>query len=118
MDKSKFLASDKPVAREVTFTDGTVDTLHFKQVTAGDMRRWRMAEASGDEDRIVFGMQRLVAASLCDEKGKLALSEREAYGLTLQGLNDLFPHVMAVAGMDEGAKKASPSAEETGSAAS
>ena len=80
-----------PVAREVKFSDGTTETVHFRQVSAGQMRRWRAAEASGNEDETCFAMQRLVAASLCDADGKLVLSEAESQNLTANGLTDLFP---------------------------
>lgn len=111
IDKSKFLAGDKPVARDVTFTDGTVETLNFLPLDAGHMRRWRSAEASEDEEVRSYGMQRMVQASLCDENGKLVLTEKEALRLSAQGLTDLFPHVLAVSGMGASEKKASPSAE-------
>ncbi|WP_288496695.1 phage tail assembly chaperone family protein, TAC [uncultured Stenotrophomonas sp.] len=118
MDKSKILTSNAPVAREVKFSDGTTETVHFRQVSAGQMRRWRAAEASGNEDETCFAMQRLVAASLCDADGKLVLSEVESQNLTANGLTDLFPHVMAVAGIGEDAKKSSPSVDASTSAAS
>ncbi|MFI3487939.1 hypothetical protein, partial [Klebsiella pneumoniae] len=35
MDKSKILTSNAPVAREVKFSDGTTETVHFRQVSAG-----------------------------------------------------------------------------------
>ena len=116
--KSKILASDVPVERLVKFRDGTEETLYFKQPTAGDFRRWREAERSGDDGKHVFAQQSLVAASLCDERGKLVLTAIESQRLTLQGLNDLMPHVLAVAGVGDDAKKESPSAELIGSATS
>lgn len=118
MDKRKILTSNAPAPREVTFTDGTTETVHFKQVSAGQMRRWRAAEQSGDDDDKFFAMQRLVAASLCDADGRLVLTEAEAQNLTHNGLADLFPHVMAVAGLGEDAKKSSPSVDASTSAAS
>ncbi|MGV6491389.1 hypothetical protein ACTUVK_000552 [Stenotrophomonas rhizophila] len=118
MDKNKILTSGAPVAREVEFSDGSVETVHFKQVSAGQMRRWRAAEGSGDDNLQFFAMQRLVAESLCDADGKLVLTEAESQNLTPNGLTDLFPHVMAVAGIGEDAKKSLPSADASTSAAS
>lgn len=118
MDKTRILTSNAPIPREVTFSDGTTETVHFKQVSAGQMRRWRAAEGSGDDNAQFFAMQRLVAESLCDADGKLVLTEAESQNLTPNGLTDLFPHVMAVAGIGEDAKKSLPSAAESTSAAS
>lgn len=115
MDKSKILAGEAPVERNVTFHDGTESVLHFKQPTAADFRRWQLAEQSDDNDAKVYAQQRLVAASLCDENGKLALTQAEALRLTLHGLKALFPHVLVVAGIDDAAKKDSPSADTNGS---
>lgn len=118
MDKSKILTSNAPVAREVKFSDGTTETVHFRQVSAGQMRRWRAAEQSGDDEIRAFAMQRLVAASLCDAEGKLVLTDAESQNLTPNGLTDIFPHVMAVSGVGDDAKKSSPSADASTSAAS
>lgn len=118
MDKTKILISGAPVAREVKFTDGSTEIVHFRQVSAGQMRRWRAAESDGDDKVRFFAMQRLIAASLCDADGNLVLTEEESQNLTPNGLTDLFPHVMAVAGIGEDAKKSLPSAAENTSAAS
>ncbi|WP_426805392.1 phage tail assembly chaperone family protein, TAC [Stenotrophomonas sp. SrG] len=118
MDKSRILTNDAPVAREVKFSDGTTETVYFKQVNAGQMRRWRAAEQSDAEEVKYFAMQRLVAASICDARGKLVLTEAESENLTPAGLTDLFPHVIAVAGIGDDAKKSSPSADASTSAAS
>lgn len=118
MDKSKILTSSAPVPRDVTFSDGTTETVHFLQVSAGQMRLWRAAENDPDEHVKCFAMQRLIAASLCDAKGKLVITEEESKNLTPNGLADLFSHVMAVAGIGDDAKKSSPSADASTSAAS
>lgn len=118
MDKSKILTSSKPTPREVEFSDGSKETVHFRQVSAGEMRRWRAAEAQDDSDAKFFAMQRLVAESLCDADGKLVLTPAESKNLTHTGLTDLFPHVMAVAGVGVDAKKSSPSVDASTSAAS
>jgi len=105
MDKSKILTSNAPVPREVKFSDGTIEKVHFRQVSAGHMRRWRAAEASDNGEVKYFAMQKLVAASLCDADGNLVLTEAESENLTPTGLTDLFEHVIAVAGIGDDAKK-------------
>lgn len=96
MDKSKILVASSPVKRLVKFTDGTEETLHFLQVNGGEWRRWTENERSTDPDVRLYAMQRLIAASLCDDKGKQVISEKEAVNLTVTGINDLFPHVVEV----------------------
>jgi len=114
-DKSKILASKAPIARLVKFSDGTEATLHFLHLPASDFRQWREAEQSNDPAQRNFALQRLIGASLCDEKGKPALTPAECALLTMQGVNDLAPHVFAVCGVEKDAKKESPSEAATGS---
>jgi len=118
MDKNRFLASKTPIAREVTFADGTKETLHFLQLSAGEFRRFQEAATSDNLEERLYSMQSLIVASLCDDKGELVFSAKDRMGLTMQGVNDLFPHVMAVSGVSAKAKKESPSADPTGSATS
>lgn len=105
MDKSKFLVSAKPVARTVKFHDGTEEVLHFRQPSAAEFRRWKENEMSDDPEVRHTAAQLLIAASLCEEDGALVLSKEEAAGLTFTGVNDLFPHVLAVSGINTDAKK-------------
>lgn len=118
MDKTRILTSNAPIPREVTFSDGTTETVYFRQTSAGQVRLWRAAEASDDDAERCFAMQRLVAASLCDAEGKPVITEAESQNLTSSGLTDLFPHVIAVAGIGTDQKKSSPSAAASTSAAS
>lgn len=115
-DKTQFLVG-APVAREVTLADGSVETLHFIKPSAAEVRRWHAAEAAGG-DEAFFGMQRLIADSLYDPEAKKPVFTGDEYkGLTYEGCNILFPHVVEVAGIGK-AKKTSPSAAESGSATS
>lgn len=117
-DKSKVLASDKPVERLVKFEDGTEETLHFRHLPASEFNRWREAERSEDPVRRQFALQMLIAASLCDDHGNVVLSADEAKQISMQGVNALAPHVFAVCGIGVAAKKDSPSAAATTSATS
>ncbi len=118
-DYSSLLASRVPVAREVTFGDGTVATLYFIVPSAADVRRWHEAER-GTEDERIYGMQRLIAASLFDaDKGALVFGADQYKGLTYAGCNALLPHVLDVAGVTSEKKaQASPGADTSSSATS
>lgn len=117
-DKSKVLASDKPVERLVKFDDGTEEAVHFRHLPASEFNQWREAERSDDPARRKFALQMLIAASLCDDDGNTVLSAEEAKRLSMQGVNALAPHVFAVCGIGIEAKKDSPSAAATTSATS
>ena len=113
-DKSKFLTGPVPVEREVTLPDGSKETMHFIVPSAAEVRRWTAAEREGGEDAL-YGMQRLIAASLYDpQKKKLALSGDDYKHLTYEGCESLLPHVIDIAGVNK-AKKPSPNAEPNGS---
>lgn len=105
MDKSRILVAPEPIEREVTFTDGTVEKCHFRQVTGAQWRRWAESERAESQDVRLHAMQLLIAASLCDADGTLVLTEEEAIQLTVTGINDLFPHVVEVSRGSEEAKK-------------
>lgn len=117
-DKSKVLASEKPVPRLVKFSDGTEHELHFLHLPASQFNQWREAERSDEPAKRQFALQMLIGASLCDDAGALALSTEEAKRLSMQGVNALAPHVFAVCGIEVAAKKDSPSAAATTSATS
>ena len=77
----------------------------FRQLNAGEFRRFQHAERSDDDATAkFFAMQRLIGASLCDEKGKLVLTDQDCIGLTVAGVKALFPHVTAVAGIGAATK--------------
>ena len=50
MDKSRILVAPEPIEREVTFTDGTVEKCHFRQVTGAQWRRWAESERAESQD--------------------------------------------------------------------
>lgn len=117
MDLSKILVSQTPTERTVKFSDGTEAKMHFIVPAAADVRRWHEAER-GDEETRIYGMQRLIAASLYDPaKKKLALAGDQYKGLTYEGCNVLLPHVLEIAGVTT-EKKDSAASETSDSATS
>ena len=116
MDKSRILVASAPIEREVTFSDGTVEKCYFKQASGAVWRRWNESERSEDQDVRIHAMQRLIAACLCEKDGTPVLTDEEAVGITVEGVNALFPHVVDIAKGSEEAKKGSPSGANSGSA--
>ena len=71
-----------------------------------------------DELDLLLGESMILGKSIVFMGVEVAMTEAESVGLTASGLQDLFPHVIAVSGLEPAAKKDSPSAVESGSAAS
>lgn len=85
--------------------DGTVHKLHFRQLPAVEFRKFLFAENSRDEDTQASSAPRLVAASLCDADGKLALTRAQAMKLNPPALKALLSAVLDVNGMGDKAAK-------------
>jgi hypothetical protein len=98
LDTSLFV-SDEIQAREVELPDGSKHTLHFRQVPAAEFRKFHKAERSEDEDVQAGSMAKLIAASLCEEDGKTALSYARAAKLNAAATNAIFLAVLDVNGM-------------------
>ncbi|MFC0677527.1 hypothetical protein ACFFGH_06640 [Lysobacter korlensis] len=107
MSKYGFLLVKPEIhAREVKMPDGSTHTLHFKQISAADFRGYQLDEQSDDASVRTAAMQKLVAASLCEDDGKPALTATEYAQLTIEGLNALFPVVLEVGGFNRKADAA------------
>jgi hypothetical protein len=97
MDQSLFV-SDVVHEREVKLPDGTVHTLHFKEIPAVEFRKFYNAEQSKDEDVQAASMARLIASSLCDPDGKASLTLAQAKKLKTVAMNAIAAAVMEVNG--------------------
>lgn len=93
--------SDQVQAREVKLSDGTVHTLHFRQLPALDFRRFFIATQSKDEDIQAGAMAKLIAASVCEPDGKSAMTIKEALRLTPSAEKAISEAVLAVNGLGE-----------------
>jgi hypothetical protein len=102
LDASLFI-SDTVHARPVTLPDGSVHTMHFKELPAADFRKFHRAEASEDDAVHAGSMAVLIAASLCEPDGKPAMTFAKAQTLKPAAMLALFSEVMAVNGF--GAKE-------------
>lgn len=116
------LVKQHPVAREVTLPDGSVHTLHFKQLAAAEFRRFFQALQDGNHDAQSRAMAGLIAASLCDAEGQPGITEAQALLLTPAAERALSAAVMAINGLgkreDSDLGNASPSAANSGSGTS
>jgi hypothetical protein len=95
--------SDTVHSREVALPDGSKQTLHFRELPAGDFRKFQRAEASDDDEVHAASMAVLIAASLCEPDGKLSLTYAKAKTLKPAAMLALFSEVMSVNGF--GAKQ-------------
>ena len=73
--------SDEPQLRKVMLGDGTVHDLHFLELPATEFARFGDRQRSEDEQTRVMALPNLIAASLCDERGKPALTAEQANAL-------------------------------------
>jgi hypothetical protein len=73
LDKSFFVSTELQ-EREVELADGSKHVLYFKELPAIEFRRFALAEQSENENVKATSIAKLIAASLCDADGKLAIT--------------------------------------------
>jgi hypothetical protein len=78
--------------------------MHFRELPAGDFRKFHRAEASQDDEVHAGSMAVLIAASLCDEEGKPVITLAKARTLKPAAMLALFREVMAVNGFGSSEK--------------
>ena len=102
--------------RKIKLADDSEEMFFFREITNEEYRRFQIAERSSDIDVRVTAPAILIAASLCDEEGEQVLSIEQAAKLKPKVASNFTGAILDVNGFTE--KKASPSAENTGSATS
>lgn len=90
--------------------------LFFREITNEQFRKFQIAERSEDLDVRSTAPAILIAASLCDEKGNDVIDVEKAATIRPDVAARMTNVILDINGF--GAKKESPSAENTGSAAS
>ena len=70
--------------------------LHFRELPAVEMIKYRDAIDSGDDEKRAAAAVRLVAASLCEPDGSPAMTWERALELRAGPLNALFSAVLEV----------------------
>jgi hypothetical protein len=85
--------SDELHRRDITLGDGTVHPLTFREMThAQELKMREIARADGDH------VSYMIACSLCDDEGKLALTEAQATDLKRGVRNALVTAIMELNG--------------------
>lgn len=90
MIDAALFVSDKIHEKQVTLSDGSVHTLHFKELPAVEFRKIHENDESS--------MANLVAASLVDPDGKSAITVKEANKLKPSAMNAIVSAIMEVNG--------------------
>jgi Phage tail assembly chaperone, TAC len=105
--------SDELHRREITLGDGSVHELTFREMThAQELKMREIARADGDH------VSYMIACSLCDEDGTLALTEAQAADMKRGVRNALVTAIMDLNGAGATMGKASPPAANAGSSTS
>jgi hypothetical protein len=98
MDYSEFFVSGTVHERKVTFDDGSERVIHLKRLPALALRRFALAEQSGDDEIRASSMFRLISDSLCRPDGKQAMTFEEACTLDVDAAPVFLEAVLAVSG--------------------
>jgi hypothetical protein len=70
--------------------------LYFKEVPAVEFRRYFLIEQSGDIEKQIESMPRLIASSICNVDGTSAMTYEKARTLKPQAMLELFKAVLSV----------------------
>ena len=98
MKYDAFFVSSSVHERPVTLADGSVHTLYFREVPAGEYRRFALAENSEDEDVRIGALAKLICASMCEADGTPAITFDQALQLKPSVATALLEAVLEVNG--------------------
>lgn len=101
LDKSLFV-SDEIHEREIKLADGTTHTLHFKELPAGEFRRFALANDSDDMQDRIDSMPRLIAESVVTPDGQKAITLEQAKQLKPEPMLAIFGAIQEI---NSGTKK-------------
>jgi len=97
LDSSLFVGEEVQ-ERPVTLADGKTYKMYFKEYSGADFARYALASRSNDMAVRCTAMATLIAASLCDEKGKSAITFERACALKPGPMNAIFQAALEVNG--------------------
>ena len=98
---SSLFVSSEVQTREVELPDGQKHTLYFKALPAVEFRKFQLAEFSDNDDVKANSMSKLIAASLCEPDGKLALTLKDAERLHPLAANALVGAILDINGFGQ-----------------
>jgi hypothetical protein len=105
--------SDELQKRSITLADGSVHTLYFREMThAQELKMREIAKVDGDH------VSYMIACSLCDESGALAVSEADAANLKRGVRNAVVSAVLDINGGGATVGNVLPPVENSGSSTS
>jgi hypothetical protein len=97
-----FFVSTELHEREVELADGSKHVLYFKELPAIEFRRFALAEQSENENIKATSIAKLIAASLCEADGKMAITFEQALNLKASAMNSIFEAMLEVNGQKKG----------------
>lgn len=106
---AKFFVDPALVQRSVTLPDGSTETLHFRRLSFTQMCAYAEAKNSADPAQRHAAIAHMLAQSVCEPDGSLAMSYEVADTLNPKGAKALLDVVLALNDFDMAtAKKPSP----------
>lgn len=91
-----FFVSAKVHDKEVELADGSKHTVWFKELSAVAFRAFQIAEHSQDLDERISSMPKLIAASVCEPDGTLAMNLERAKTLKPEVMNKLVAAILEI----------------------
>jgi ATP-dependent exoDNAse (exonuclease V) alpha subunit len=114
-----FFASTTLHERPVTLADGSTHRLHFRELTATQVRAYQIAEKSQDDQISAAAIAKLIASSVCEADGTPAMTYERAQQLKPRAANALVDEILQLNGMRATqAKKPLPPEAQSGSGTS
>lgn len=98
-------ASPELHARSITLEDGSVHTIHFKELPALEFRAWRQRETSDNEGIRLAAIAHLLVAGVCNPDGTPALTMEQAKRLKAGPLGALTAALFEVNGATSAAQE-------------
>lgn len=116
MLSDKFFASATKVhTRPITLSDGTVETVWFRELPWEDWFDYQDDMRSDDRTVRKAAVCRLVQASVCEPDGRPSFDVETARRINVEPLNNLLVAIKDIHGRGEGEKKAQPPEASDGS---
>jgi hypothetical protein len=100
-----FFVSPTLHERPVTLPNGSTHRLHFRELSAAQVRGYQIAERSQDDEVQAGAIAKLIAASVCDPDGTQSMTHEQARKLKPQAANLLMAEILTINGMAGDAEK-------------